>query len=455
MRHAFIITAYNEIWLLKKIVNFLSHPDCDIYINLDYGKALSSEDKDFFINNKHVRFCCYDKLHWGGYSIIKKEIQLIEKVVGDSRVDYVHLVSGQDYPIKPLHYIFDFFENAGGNSFMDCRPATFREITRRLLAFIPYDYYDARSEKGHRITTFLRRFQEKIRFRRYIRNFPELIYTGSQWCSLSIEACKYLLDFTHENKFFKNLNHTFAAEEFYIPTALGNCYDRKKVVTNNNLRFIRWNAENGNNPSNLGMEHFKMLAASKSLFARKMTGEVSKELVDSIDKFLLENYDENNKFFNFEMSIAKGIVWMFNLQNIHSVLHVGDNLLYTSALLENKFETTNVYLTSSAEEIANKLGITEAVSVADYCSLDLKKAKVVFDVLLLVNQIERISLNEISILSRNIDKILIVETHLNEKKKEKVLEMVSIGNFHMEKILNKVLTSVINLKEIKVYLLIK
>ena len=455
MRHAFIITAYNEIWLLKKIVNFLSHPDCDIYINLDYGKSLSNEDKDFFVNHKHVRYCSYDKLHWGGYSIVKKEIELIEKVVSDSRVDYVHLISGQDYPIKPLRYIFDFFEKAGGNSFMDCRLATFREITRRLLTFVPYDYYNARSEKGHRITTFLRRFQERFHFRRSIRNFPELIYTGSQWCSLSIDACKYLLDFTHENKFFKNLNHTFAAEEFYIPTALGNCYDRKKVVMNNNLRFIRWNAENGNNPSNLGMEHFKMLAASKSLFARKMTGGVSKELVDLIDKLLLENYDENYSFFNFEMSIAKGIIWTLNLLNIHSILHVGDNLLYTSALLENNFKAINVYITSGAEEIANKLDITEAASVADYCCLDLMKSKVSFDILLLVNQIERISLNEISILSQCIDKMLIVETHLDEKKKDKILDIISEGNFHMEKILNKVLASVFDLKEFNVYLLIR
>ena len=203
------------------------------------------------------------------------------------------------------------------------------------------------------------------------------------------------------------------------------------------------------------MEHFKMLAASKSLFARKMTGGVSKELVDLIDKFLLENYDENYRFLNFEMSIAKGIIWIFNLLNIHSVLHVGDNLLYTSALLENNFKAINIYITSGAEKIANKLDITEAASVADYCCLDLMKSKVSFDILLLVNQIERISLNEIRVLSLCIDKMLIVETHLDEKKKDKILDIVSVGNFHMEKKLNKVLASVFDLKEFNVYLLIR
>lgn len=83
------------------------------------------------------------------------------------------------------------------------------------------------------------------------------------------------------------------------------------------------------------------------------------------------------------------------------------------------------------------------------------KSKVSFDILLLVNQIERISLNEIRVLSLCIDKMLIVETHLDEKKKDKILDIVSVGNFHMEKILNKVLASVFDLKEFNVYLLIR
>ena len=49
------------------------------------------------------------------------------------------------------------------------------------------------------------------------------------------------------------MRFSFAPEECYINTIL--VHFKYKECVNMNLRYIRWLSENGNNPSNLAMEH--------------------------------------------------------------------------------------------------------------------------------------------------------------------------------------------------------
>lgn len=87
--------------------------------------------------------------------------------------------------------------------------------------------------------------------------------------------------------FFRRLRHTFVSDEIYINSILKKYYEDEEIVSNDNLRYIRWECENGNNPSNLGKEHFALLASRHEFFARKLTRKYGFELVDMIDKFLL------------------------------------------------------------------------------------------------------------------------------------------------------------------------
>lgn len=50
----------------------------------------------------------------GGYSILKTEIKMLNIAINNSNADYYHIISGQDYPIKPYESFLQFFDNNPG-----------------------------------------------------------------------------------------------------------------------------------------------------------------------------------------------------------------------------------------------------------------------------------------------------------------------------------------------------
>lgn len=218
--------------------------------------------------------------------------------------------------------------------------------------------------------------------------FPDSIYLGSQWCSITKEACAFLLSYTKQHpKFFKRLNHTFAAEEIYIHTILLNYYDKEKICMDNNLRFIRWRKENGNRPANLGEEHFKFIVDKKHFFARKMQSPISTKLIENIDFYLLKHYKDYASCFDYNNRIAEGLVKLTNGLNIASTLIVGDNLVYLDALLGMKHLANGICNNQKAYHIAQKMNIAEYCQVVDWTKPMGMEDEDRYDSLLFINQL--------------------------------------------------------------------
>ena len=54
----------------------------------------------------------------GGYSLVDCTIRLLKKAIERDNIDYIHLISGQDYPIVNNNDFDAFFEKHNGESFM-------------------------------------------------------------------------------------------------------------------------------------------------------------------------------------------------------------------------------------------------------------------------------------------------------------------------------------------------
>lgn len=390
MRHAFIILAHNEWEILKKLLAYLNHEECDLYLNIDCNADMLSEIESWLINNSNIKYCGHDRLHWGGYSILKTEIKMLNLAINSSDADYFHIISGQDYPIKPYSYFLKFFEDHPYQSYFDCRIATFREIDRRLLYYLPYDYYQVRNPKRFRFTSLLRGFQMRHQIKRPTSFFPDSIYLGSQWCSMTKDACAFLVSYTKQHPgFFKRMNHTFAAEEIYIHTILLNYYDKEKICVDNNLRFIRWRNENGNRPANLGEEHFKFMLNKNHLFARKMLAPISIKLMQNIDNYLVGLYHAYDSCFDYDYKIAEYLVKVINALKISSVLVVGDNLVYLDAFLGMNILANGICNNTKAYQIAQTMNIAEYCQVVDWTKNMAMEDEDRYDSLLFVNQLSR------------------------------------------------------------------
>ena len=109
MKHAILILAHNECEHLEHLLKYFNK-DCYIYIHFDKRTKLPV----MFLNRlRQIPFVVNVfqeySVHWGGYSILKAEMFLFKQALM-SDASYFHILSGQDYPIRPLEDFFEFVQ---------------------------------------------------------------------------------------------------------------------------------------------------------------------------------------------------------------------------------------------------------------------------------------------------------------------------------------------------------
>jgi len=190
-------------------------------------------------------------------------------------VDYFHLISGQDFPVKKHYCIKSFFEMNNGLSYMS-------------YSSLPYNNW---SNKGMDRILFewdidgivVQQNQMGI-----IRNFPEKIkpYGGSQWWSLHKECVDYLLEVCNDGNYIYDFyKKCLIPDEMLFQTILMNSEYKNRII-NDNLRYIDFYS-GPEFPKILRIEDYdKLISENRFLFARKFDDYVDYKLRDMINNFI-------------------------------------------------------------------------------------------------------------------------------------------------------------------------
>lgn len=305
MKQGILIQAHKDFDQLYHLVEYF-RTDCYVFIHLDKKAAFTQEQVNLLQKMEQVKgvFRKYS-VHWAGFSILKCELFLLMEAMKFPEVGYFHLISAQDYPIKPLEDFLNFFLEPSKeylNYAHIPNPGMESNTFQRFKYYYLFDYLD-RTDKAKKFIWKSVKFQQKLGIRRTIPQQFEHIYTGSAWFSITRKGASTLLEHTKKHPaFYNRLKFTFCPEETYVTTVLVNLMEKKRIE-NCNYRFIRWNKENGSNPSNLGREHFHYLHECRDFFARKFDKVNNKEITCLIDKYLLQDSPLE--------TVAKG-GWIYN-----------------------------------------------------------------------------------------------------------------------------------------------
>lgn len=293
MKQGILILAHKNFDQLYHLVNYFSK-DCYIFIHLDKKSDFNQVQINQLKNKDQVKGV-YKKysVHWAGFSILKSELFLLKESLKYPDIGYFHLISGQDYPIKPLDVFLNFFSNTDKDfiSFEHVPNHNFDKNTYwRYDYYFPFDYFQ-RTEKDQIKIQKIISIEKKIGIKRDIPRQFDHLYGGSQWFSITRNSATILTDYTLRHpKFYRRLKYTFAPEETYVATVLANLISNSQLERDNK-RVILWYKKNGNFPANLGLEHLHILHESNAFFARKIEFPFSKELVSLIDQYLLSDED--------------------------------------------------------------------------------------------------------------------------------------------------------------------
>ncbi|MBD7916453.1 N-acetylglucosaminyltransferase [Clostridium sp. Sa3CUN1] len=284
MKMAVIIQCHKNSDIINRIIDFFDD-DFDLYIHVDKKSNIISG-----INIKKNVFILEERKNvmWGRFSQVEATIELF-KSIKNKNYKYIHFLSGEDYPVKSLDYIKEFFNN-NDKEYIEYEKLPTQNLSKngkdRYLVYYP-QFIIARPKQIFKrlLRIIYREFVLKVKiFQRNLKNIPELYY-GSSWFSITGDCMEYILDYINKNEevynFFKN---SIYPDEMFFQTIIMNSKFKNNIV-NNNLRYLDWR---GNKESPKNLEHIDIEKAinSSNIFARKINNSY---IIDFIDKNLRDN----------------------------------------------------------------------------------------------------------------------------------------------------------------------
>ncbi len=287
MKIAILILAHKSKEQLNFLIKQFNHPNYRVYLHLDKTADFSYKD----LNEKFTAIVPNYFCSWGAYNVTKATFALLTRAFKDNN-DYYVLISGEDFPIKPLNKIVDFFKENKGRSFINLLPL--EDVKKDPLVeystFIKrfsFIHVPTRHKNGilhyvrHQIIIYFKKAQKKFNFLRF--STPRDIYVGENWFNLYKDAVEGLLNEYKKSKWLRfRLSFGLLMEEVLPHTLL------KRNLTNNNwvndsLRYTLWKPNTGS-PEILKSDNLSVVLKSEDLFARKFEDiEVVRELSQKIN----------------------------------------------------------------------------------------------------------------------------------------------------------------------------
>jgi len=278
MKTAILITAYKNVHQVIDIINYFDDR-FNFYIHFDKKNTLSDIYK--LSGYKNVYVYTEYKVNWGSLNHLKAILFLSEKALKDEENNYFHLISGQDFPTKPI----DFYSNNDQNFLQfEQLPTISWSGNGGLDRYSYFNIFDHISLKNKnrlfKLNNWFIKLQKTCKIERRSLNYDfKTIYGGGTWWSLNREALEYVVFNPKSNIYLKRMRYCFCSEEIYFQSVLINS-DLKQTVKNNNLRYIDWQSNRGGTPSYLDSTDFDKIISRDYLFARKFDDKSSEQLKD-------------------------------------------------------------------------------------------------------------------------------------------------------------------------------
>ena len=340
-KQVILIQAHKNMSQLVKLVSYFEGK-CDIFIHVDKKADFSKKELSELSQMPGVRRV-YQKfsVSWAGFSILRCEIFLLEEALKQSDGDYFHLLSGQDYPLRPLDDFLYFFHETNKEGFLKCKqlpyPLFDDSTFFRMQYYVFTDWINAKPIEGKKKVFKFINWQKRFGIKRRIPDQLERLYGGSAWFSISKRSAEFLRDYTNEHpSFFRRMKYTFYPEEVYVSSVLMNSRFTSHIEYEDNLRCILWNNPSKDcSPLDLTLEHLeKILKSGKMFFARKFESPSCESLVEVVNKYMLTKSSKevsttgcwHSCSFNdyeYDYGITRGLLFLCRTLELDTVLDLG------------------------------------------------------------------------------------------------------------------------------------
>jgi hypothetical protein len=277
--HCVVITAYKDFETLLGLVAWLRRHACVVFIHLDKKSRFSTAE----IAALKATGCHVERkfsVPWGGHNHLRAIVYLLNRAVRCPNLKYIHVMSGQDYPVKTFA---ELDLACDGAIYMSMTPASGMNIeTRQKYMFYNLFFFLETIPVLYRpLNAASLRLQRLLGLARKLNTPLGGLYKGVVWSSMPAEVCRYVLQVSRSKGWLAALRLAYVPEEFFLQTAIMNSPYSRRVVKNNR-RYTDWIFRNGSRPAVLDLSDYEKIDNSKAFLTRKIDSTISRELVDKL-----------------------------------------------------------------------------------------------------------------------------------------------------------------------------
>lgn len=297
MKQAILVVTYQNIAHISEMADLLNAEEFKFFVHVDKKSPIPQDEIAHLKSRTNVMLVSRKyRVNWGGLNLTRAILFLVEEALKDPDIEYVHLLSGADFPIKSKGDIIKALEQVRGQEFLESfrlQGSTWDNDGMDRLQFYHFtDWFNVKTYWGNKAVKLTLAFQKAFGIKRtFEAAFPPL-YGGSTWWTLSSACLNYVLSYLKNNpRFLKGFRHSLIADEIVFQTIIMNSPYKDKVA-NHNFRMISWESEDSTHPTVLSETDHSDIQRSDKLFARKFEHPHSRKLLSLLKERLSMVSDE-------------------------------------------------------------------------------------------------------------------------------------------------------------------
>jgi Core-2/I-Branching enzyme len=226
---------------------------------------------------------------WGGWSQLEVIVSCLREAAVRHDPDWALILSGQDYPLRPLAAIEADLEQ-GRN---DARLGAVREVERRrppagedeFFLRCRYRHYTRPRAIGHlptalRPLVYSRELPPLVGIRRLARP-PLRLHVSADWLTLGRRALRAVLAAASDRRLVRHFRRVAVPSESFFASVL--LSDPSLTVERDHRRFAAFPTPGSPHPDTLTSADLERMLASGADFARKFDIDVDAGVLDQLD----------------------------------------------------------------------------------------------------------------------------------------------------------------------------
>jgi Core-2/I-Branching enzyme len=298
-RIAYLITSYKLPDQVLRLASVLRRGSPDAWIVVHHDNRRSRLDGGALQALGVRRVEPPSAASWGEASQLAMVLRCLDWALESTDFDWVVLLSGQDYPIRPVADIERSLAAADVDAFIEADRCERPTLGAAIDEFAGRYHFRWRRMPSRRLARLVIATAKGGRFVR-VRAMPsgpwvgipalrspfgpELVcHYGSDWFTLSRSAVEVVSGFGRAREgVLRYYRRTLVPTESFVQTALAN--EGSLRLSGDNRRYSVWDTPHMTGPRPLGMQDLDPMLGSGGDFARKFDETVDRDVLDEIDR---------------------------------------------------------------------------------------------------------------------------------------------------------------------------